>query len=544
MKYFKPPILSTNFSENKEGMKKRINNIFSTTKRHRGRLCLTLLALCIVMVGGFIGCTSEEMGNNEKEGQIYSNDLESAISQAILSNNLGYYLSGETTAEGHIVLETEEDEGQVTVYALTSYGEYGFENDIFTKVAGTGIIPTRIIFNKDANGYYLEEYRMPEDGSRYADSIKEMFPNSLAGRAMHYTDWDAEKCYQQEYQYANEYLKSIGRTAEVNFKVEKELANMNVSVSNKLLDLYHEYPYWIGTQEKIEHDVRFVYEKCWEDKGNGNGTVAFKKYRYDNKSVVEEYLIEVKGEHTTYLEGVERTTNCENSIAKEVALGETVSVDLNGDGKDEKVFYSLDDFQINGISYKKDIEDVYWDNPDSNTFIIVDMDKKDKQKEIVLKVEGPSDDPAAYFYTYRNGLVKLGMAATALNYTSFDGEGNVYGNARLDILQTWFAPETWSLKDNEIVRNTDHIYYPIQFVGNRVILKEELPVCEILTDSKQKNIIKPQEVRITRTDNKRYCYLEAADGTSGWFEVTEFFKIVDLNNKIATDVFEGLIMAD
>ena len=77
-----------------------------------------------------------------------------------------------------------------------------------------------------------------------------------------------------------------------------------------------------------------------------------------------------------------------------------------------------------------------------------------------------------------------------------------------------------------------------------MLLKEELPVCENLTDSKQKQVVKPQEVKITRTDNKRFCYLEAKDGTTGWFEVTDFFKLVDLDNKLATDVFEGLIMAD
>ena len=544
MKYFKPPALSMNFSENKDGMKKRLKNILSTTQKRSGKVCLGFLVLCVILVGGFIGCTSKDAGESQGGEQNYSNDLESAISQAILSNNLGYYLSGETVAEGHIILETAEENDEVIVYALTSYGEYGFENDIFTKVSGTGIIPTQIIFQKDENGYMLMEYNMPKDGSEYTKSIEEMFPKSLAGRAINYTDADAEKCYQQEYQYANEYLKSIGRNAEVNFKVEKELANMNVKVSNKLLDLYHDYPYWIGTQEKIEHDVRFVYEKSWEDKGDGDGTVTFKKYRYDDKYVVEEYIIDIREGKTSYLKGVERTTSSENSIAREIAIGETIRIDLDGDGKAEKVFYSLDDFQINDISYKKDIEDVYLDYPNEQTFIIADIDKNDKQKEIILKVEGPSNDPAAHFYTYKNGLIKLGMAATSLNYNSFDGEGNVYGNVRLDILQTWFAPETWSLKGNGIVRNTDHIYYPIQFVGSRVILKEELPVYESLTDRKQKTTIKPQEVKITRTDNKDFCYLEAADGTTGWFEVTEFFLMVDLGNKPATDVFDGLFMAD
>ena len=39
------------------------------------------------------------------------------------------------------------------------------------------------------------------------------------------------------------------------------------------------------------------------------------------------------------------------------------------DGKLENVYYSLEDFKINEVSYKKDIEDVYLDNPNQYTFI-------------------------------------------------------------------------------------------------------------------------------------------------------------------------------
>lgn len=549
MKYLKAPMLSMNFSENKEGMKKRIGNILSDGKKNGGKFWLYLIVLCVAVVGIFVGCKAKDNEVDKdseklKNNSVFATDLESAMTQAIFSENISKYVSGEASAEGHIILDTVHENENVTVYALTTYGEYGFENGIFTKVAGTGVIPAKIVFNNENDRYSLVEYSMPADGSDYADSLKTLFPSRLVGRALNYTDNDAEKCYQQEYQYAKEYLTSIGRDAEVNFKVKYNLANMNVKVSNSLLDLYHDYPYWIGTQEQIEHGVRYVYEKLWEDRGNGDGVVTFKKYKYDDNEVVEEYVIDIRDGKTSYLKGEERSVRAENSVAKEVALGSTVEIDLDGDGKKETVFYSLNDFKINGVSYKNAIEDVYLDNPVTDVFIIADIDKQDKQKEIVLKSDGPSDDPAAYFFTYKNGLFRLGKAETSLNYQSFDGEGNFYGDVRLNILQTWFAPESWSLKDNKIVRNTDHIYYPNQSFDNKVYLKEELPVVDNFLDSKQPKIVKPQEVRITRTDNKAVCYLEAADGTTGWFMVTDFFKIVELDNKIATDVFDGLCMAD
>lgn len=527
------------FSKNKEGNKNKSSNTLSESKKYSSKIYLGLIVVCIIIISLFVGYLSKD--ENE---EIVASDLNVAISQAIISNNEGGYKDGETVAEGHIILGTSEESENIVIYALTTYGEYGFENNIFTKISGTGIIPTRIEFNKDNDGYSLVEYIEPKDGSKYMESIKEMFPKNLVNKAINPTDSDTEKCHEQEYQYANEYLTSINRMAEVNLNVDKKLDNMNTECSNTFIDLYHEYPYWIGTQEKIEHNVRFVYEKQWKDKGNGNGIVTFKKYKYDDNETVEEYVIEIEGEQVTYLKGEERTTRNQNSIAKEVNLGETVKVDLDGDGKLENIYYSLEDFRINGVSYRKDIEDVYLNFPNQNSFIIVDLDKKDNQKEIVLKVEGSSDDPVAHFYAYKNGLIKLGKAETELNYTSFDGEGNFYGNVRLDILQTWFAPETWSLNDNKIVRNTNHIYYPNQYVGSKVILKEELPIQENLTDSNETIIVKPQEVKITRTDNEKFCYLEAEDGTAGWFEVTDFYKIVELDNEIATNVFEGLCMAD
>ena len=209
--------------------------------------------------------------------------------------------------------------------------------------------------------------------------------------------------------------------------------------------------------------------------------------------------------------------------------------------KNEKVFYSLDDFKINEVSYKVAInDDVYEDNPDEYSYIIVDLDKSDKQKEIVLKIEGPSDDPCAYFYTYKNGLVSLGFAPTNINYTSFDGKGNIYGDVRLDILQTWFAPETWSLKNNNIIRNTDHIYYPRPWT---VTLKVDLPVYKDM-NSKETTTIKPQKVTITQTDNKQFCYLEAEDGSKGWFKVKGYSELPDLDNAYAWDAFDGLFYAD
>lgn len=229
-------------------------------------------------------------------------------------------------------------------------------------------------------------------------------------------------------------------------------------------------------------------------------------------------------------------------------LGKEISVDLNDDGIEERIYYGLDDFRVNGVSYKNDIlYMVYENNPMEDYFIVADTDVTDSQKEIVLRVDGPSSDPEGHFFMY-NGerLEYLGSVPSNVEVDDFDGNGSISGDLRLNILQTWWAPAKWEFDGNgNVVLKEQYIYYPYQpEEGNEVVLLRDLPVHENLTDSKQPTIVSPQKVRITKTDNKQFCYLEAEDGTKGWFMVNDFWKIGELDNISETEVFDNLCLAD
>ena len=235
------------------------------------------------------------------------NTVESAVSAAILSFNAESYLEGETRGEGHIILgsDTDKDEN-IIVYALTTYGEYGFENGIFTKVSGCGVIPAKITFD---SGFNLKNFEMPEDGSYYESSLKALFPKKYHSRIMGtgIYEKDYDECSAQERQYAQKYLDSIGRKAEIQDHVNTEIAaNIETNVSNTLLDLFmNEYPYWIGTRESVEGGTRYVYEHTWQpkEKDSQDGIVGFRKYEYDTGKTVEEYEIQVTGSEMKYLKG-------------------------------------------------------------------------------------------------------------------------------------------------------------------------------------------------------------------------------------------------
>ena len=227
-------------------------------------------------------------------------DIDQAVAMAVKAES-GSYAPGEVVTEGHLILETEEDEGLITLYTLASYGEFGFENGIFTKVSGSGAIPTIIKFFLDENGEYtLLGYQVPVDGEGYIDSIKEMFPRRLHPRVLA-ADLDYPALAAQQEAQAEEYLKSIGREAPVSEAyVEKELAVINVEASNKLFaepsfdSFLGNCPYWLGTAEKIEGGVRYIYETSQSKTADGYDLITFQKKKEDGP-VIEERKYKIVG---------------------------------------------------------------------------------------------------------------------------------------------------------------------------------------------------------------------------------------------------------
>ncbi|MGE5328672.1 MAG: M56 family metallopeptidase [Deltaproteobacteria bacterium] len=231
---------------------------------------------------------------------IKSNSLEYAVSEAILSKKSSY-LAGEAAAEGHVILDTEEKNGKIKVYTVSSFGWFGFENGIFTKVSGSGAIPTVITFLRNQKSEYsLLEYKEPVDGAGYTKSIKQMFPQKLWNQVLTVNKYQ-ELTKQQETQ-AAQYLKSIGREAKISEKyVEKKLPNINVEASNTLFSEFtkenqelNEFPYWLGTKEKLENGVRYIYQTLQSKADDGCDLIAFKKTKQDG-AVVKEYRYKIVG---------------------------------------------------------------------------------------------------------------------------------------------------------------------------------------------------------------------------------------------------------
>ena len=274
---------------------------------------LHILGLTLLISFSLASCSNqikdEQHVTSNQDTQIQNvQDIEEAVSMAIKSQSTSYSF-GETSTEGHMILDTKHENGMVTVYLIASYGAFGFENGIFTKVSGSGSIPTVIKFSQSKNGEYtLLEYEEPMDGSLYRNSIKKMFPTHLHDRVFSAHDDYSALAAQQEAQ-AKEYLKSIGRTAEVSADhVEKQLADIDVQASNRLFAEFtkdnaflNDCPYWLGTSEKIEDGVRYIYETSQSKTNDGYDLITFQKKKEDG-TIVEEYKYKIVGSEPQLVE--------------------------------------------------------------------------------------------------------------------------------------------------------------------------------------------------------------------------------------------------
>lgn len=253
----------------------------------------------------FLLSSAEDGSSDEKPTEIAGrnaiHDLDQAVGLAVLSFNHGRFVQTECMAEGHLILEEDKETNDtVTVYALTMYGEYQFQDNAFIKAAGSGVIPTVFLFSySEKHGYVLKSCEVPADGSGYIESIQELFPEHLWDVCITPDDETCDALREQEQSYASRYLQQIGRTADIGRygdfpRTLLTDVGVSVEVSNLMCayDRYDElwkYPYWIGHIEYLEDGVRYVYAMSYDDAEN---EIVYTKSLYDDGTVVQTHVFD------------------------------------------------------------------------------------------------------------------------------------------------------------------------------------------------------------------------------------------------------------
>lgn len=225
--------------------------------------------------------------------------LPDAIKNAIINENRGKYLPGECYGVGYKIIETFEEGDMISVYALTEYVEYWFEDGIFVNISGTN--PKVLMrFQRAGNNYELADYTRLDIFSGLSDEELQslMEPLKETGKTYLFTDRDLQEVRAQADEYAAEYLRSINRAAPVGVRQEHEGQRLDDLIEDKdLLDrLFKDdelgrYPYWTGTTERLEDGVRYVYKTEFDQDSQ---MILYTKSEYGSEQIVESVKADVR----------------------------------------------------------------------------------------------------------------------------------------------------------------------------------------------------------------------------------------------------------
>lgn len=223
------------------------------------------------------------------------------------------------------------------------------------------------------------------------------------------------------------------------------------------------------------------------------------------------------------------------------AYNDSASVDLNGDKIEDDITFELSTeeygaftLSINGISVKGEGEEL------EGNFRIIDINPKDKYKEVAVQEFGPSDDYAIAFYSY-NGKSIISMGKLYGYGTSINKAGSIFTNARGSILCTWFYEDYYKLSKKHSLQQIPRKSYMMNL---EVTVNKPISLKISPSNSKIKvKLKKGEKVTIVSSDNKKWCLVKNAKGVKGWFAVKNNSQIVG-TNYYAYEVFDGLPNAD
>jgi hypothetical protein len=237
--------------------------------------------------------------------------------------------------------------------------------------------------------------------------------------------------------------------------------------------------------------------------------------------------------------------------AQSVAAIHRKQADLNGDGKLENIVLESTDngdytLKVNGLAVKGGL-----DNVPLESLAIVDIDTRDKRKEISIDTMGPSDDPACHLYAY-DGRALIKVAALE-GFRTYSGVGFVY---TVDWMGFWSRTEKFALnsKTHLLARVPQELYNVAIELDGKVknvecVVREAFPIFSARTGNQVLATLAPKSTiqilacdpspRVKRADGSVDSYscawylIRSSTGLLGWARLGTFMPKVD-----------GLMLAD
>ena len=238
--------------------------------------------------------------NEVSESSLETDPLSEAIREAIVEANEGSYLPGECHGVGFKIIETFKEDDILSVYALTEYVEYGFQDNIFVNISGTNPKVFLRFHITENNNYELLFYtRLDLLTDLSEEELEELIqPLIDTGKDYLYTEQDILEIRAQADEEAAEYLRSINRTADIDVRQnhEGQLLEEIISDESLLQELFKNdelsyYPNWLGTSERIENGERYIYETAFDRERQ---EIIYTKLEYDTNMIVKKIVVDVQ----------------------------------------------------------------------------------------------------------------------------------------------------------------------------------------------------------------------------------------------------------
>ena len=252
-----------------------------------------------------VSAPTEPEQDNTSEVDPEVDPLAEAITAAIVEQNQGKYLSGECYGVGYKIIETFEEDDILSIYALTEYVEYRFEDNTFVNISGTNPSALMRFRQTGDENYDLIFYTRLDIFSDLPEEEIEALLQPLkdSGKDYFYTEADLQEVRAQADEDAAEYLRSINRIAEIGVRQEHDgqLLEELVSDESLLKELFKDdemclYPNWTGTTERIENGERYIYQTAFDEEKQ---EIVYTKIEYSTDNVVKSIVVDVQNETIT-----------------------------------------------------------------------------------------------------------------------------------------------------------------------------------------------------------------------------------------------------
>ena len=262
------------------------------------------------------------------------------------------------------------------------------------------------------------------------------------------------------------------------------------------------------------------------------------------------------------IKGLKKEYAYEGGYQKSANLGETIDVDLDGDGTADEILFnstSMDETEggptllINGENYSQVFEEneFYFAYP-YEEYVVLDIDESDNTLELAFQDYGMSDDPVTAFVRYEDGKVTfLGAICDRVSdgYIVNDGKGHLQAKERMAIFETVNVAVSYEVKDGKLVR-VEQQTYPVVYTNfsssgrTKTLLQDIVAYEQMNTDSESVVLKSGGKVSVLASDDKEWVQIMDEQNIIYYLHIVEGYMIDSDGEQIpATQVLETLILA-